>query len=111
MSLIWGMQAGPTRLRPILMTSSALILAMLPLAARLGEGGEWRAPLAVTVIGGLLTSTFLTLLVIPSVYTLVDDAQKLLASLPRRVRSVFKAASRKQARLIVPVLAGGSDEE
>ena len=68
------------------MTSEALILAMLPLAARLGDGGEWRAPMAVTVIGGLLTSTFLTLLVIPSVYTIVDDAQQLLASTPRRVR-------------------------
>jgi HAE1 family hydrophobic/amphiphilic exporter-1 len=80
------LRAGPTRLRPILMTSMALILAMLPLAARLGDGGEWRAPLATTVIGGLLTSTLLTLLVIPSVYTLIDDAQMLLASLPRRIR-------------------------
>jgi HAE1 family hydrophobic/amphiphilic exporter-1 len=79
------LQAGPTRLRPILMTSMALILAMLPLAAKLGDGGEWRAPLATTVIGGLLTSTFLTLLVIPSVYTLVDDAQVFLASLPARL--------------------------
>ena len=80
------LHAGPTRLRPILMTSMALILAMLPLAAKLGDGGEWRAPLATTVIGGLLTSTLLTLLVIPSVYTIVDDVQQLLASLPRRVR-------------------------
>ena len=80
------LQAGPTRLRPILMTSTALILAMLPLAARLGNGGEWRAPLATTVIGGLLTSTVLTLLVIPSVYTLVDDAQQQLVSLPKRIR-------------------------
>jgi HAE1 family hydrophobic/amphiphilic exporter-1 len=90
------LQAGPTRLRPILMTSMALILAMLPLAARLGDGGEWRAPLATTVIGGLLTSTFLTLLVIPSVYTLVDDAQVFLASLParlRRLRPVSKPLS------------------
>jgi HAE1 family hydrophobic/amphiphilic exporter-1 len=73
-------QAGPTRLRPILMTSMALILAMLPLAAKLGDGGEWRAPLATTVIGGLLTSTLLTLLVIPSVYTLVDDVQRFFAA-------------------------------
>jgi HAE1 family hydrophobic/amphiphilic exporter-1 len=87
------LQAGPTRLRPILMTSMALILAMLPLAARLGDGGEWRAPLATTVIGGLLTSTFLTLLVIPSIYTLVDDAQLFLASLPRRLRSIHKPVS------------------
>ena len=82
------LKAGPTRLRPILMTTSALILAMLPLAAKLGDGGEWRAPLAVTVIGGLLTSTLLTLLVIPSVYTLVDDTQLFVAALPARLRRV-----------------------
>jgi HAE1 family hydrophobic/amphiphilic exporter-1 len=106
------LQAGPTRLRPILMTSSALILAMLPLAAKLGDGGEWRAPLAVTVIGGLLTSTFLTLLVVPSVYTLVDDAQRLMASLPSGVRRLFRSAtSSKPARAAVPVLAGASDED
>jgi HAE1 family hydrophobic/amphiphilic exporter-1 len=72
------------------MTSAALILAMLPLAAKLGDGGEWRAPLAVTVIGGLLTSTFLTLLVIPSVYTLVDDVQFLITSLPARARRLAR---------------------
>ena len=93
------------------MTTAALVLAMSPIALKLGEGSEWRAPMAVTVIGGLLTSTFLTLLVIPSVYTLVDDAQSRLASLPRRVRSVFEAARRKPARLAVPVLAGASDDE
>jgi hydrophobic/amphiphilic exporter-1 (mainly G- bacteria), HAE1 family len=69
------LQAGPTRLRPILMTTFAIILAMLPLAMRLGEGAEWRAPTAVTVIGGLATSTLLTLLLIPAVYTLMDDLQ------------------------------------
>ena len=90
-------QAGPTRLRPILMTSAALILAMLPLAARLGDGGEWRAPMAVTVIGGLVTSTFLTLLVIPSVYTIVDDVQQLLATLPRRVRHLVARTPRAAA--------------
>jgi HAE1 family hydrophobic/amphiphilic exporter-1 len=95
--------AGPTRLRPILMTSSALILAMLPLAAKLGDGGEWRAPLAVTVIGGLLTSTFLTLLVIPSVYTLVDDAQMLLAGLPARVRRLASLRPRQPQPRLEPV--------
>jgi HAE1 family hydrophobic/amphiphilic exporter-1 len=93
------LQAGPTRLRPILMTSMALILAMLPLAARFGDGGEWRAPLATTVIGGLLTSTFLTLLVIPSVYTLVDDAQLFLASLPRRLQLASKPVQAAAPRI------------
>jgi hydrophobic/amphiphilic exporter-1 (mainly G- bacteria), HAE1 family len=99
-------QAGPTRLRPILMTSAALILAMLPLAARLGDGGEWRAPLAVTVIGGLLTSTFLTLLVIPSVYTIVDDVQRILASLPRRIRRLAGQHPSGAGRT-APLNAGG----
>ena len=68
------------------MTTSALVLAMLPIAAKLGEGSEWRAPMAVTVIGGLLTSTLLTLVVVPAVYTLVDDLQRIVTSLPVQVR-------------------------
>lgn len=72
------LQAGPTRLRPILMTSSAAILGMLPLALQLGKGSETQAPLATCVVGGLITSTFLTLFVVPVVYTLFDDfARKL----------------------------------
>lgn len=65
--------ASPTRLRPILMTSSAAILGMLPLAIGIGKGSETQAPLATAVIGGLTTSTFLTLFVVPVVYTLFDD--------------------------------------
>jgi hydrophobic/amphiphilic exporter-1 (mainly G- bacteria), HAE1 family len=103
------LHAGPTRLRPILMTSMALILAMLPLAARLGNGGEWRAPLATTVIGGLLTSTLLTLLVIPSVYTMVDDVQQLLASLPRHIlRLARRIPAPRVAAAPAPLSAGGS---
>lgn len=65
--------ASPTRLRPILMTTSAAILGMLPLAMALGKGSETQAPLATAVIGGLSTSTLLTLFVVPVVYTLFDD--------------------------------------
>jgi HAE1 family hydrophobic/amphiphilic exporter-1 len=64
--------AGPVRLRPILMTTAAMILGMLPVALALGEGGEVRAPMAVVVIGGLITSTFLTLVVVPVVYSFFD---------------------------------------
>jgi HAE1 family hydrophobic/amphiphilic exporter-1 len=67
------LRAGPTRLRPILMTSGAAMLGMLPLALGLGKGTETQAPMATAVIGGLFTSTILTLLVIPVVYTLLDD--------------------------------------
>ncbi len=68
------MTAGPVRLRPILMTTAAMIFGMLPVALALGEGGEQRSPMAVTVIGGLITSTLLTLVVVPVVYSLVEGA-------------------------------------
>ncbi len=68
-------EAGRTRLRPIMMTTLAMIFGMLPLALALGAGAEMRAPMARAVIGGLITSTLLTLLVVPVVYTVLDDAQ------------------------------------
>ncbi len=71
-------EAGPTRLRPILMTTFAMIFAMLPIALRIGEASELRAPLAIAVLGGLILSTVLTLLVIPVTYTLFDDVQNVL---------------------------------
>jgi len=66
------MEAGSARLRPILMTSLTTALGLLPMAVGVGEGSEVRAPMAITVIGGLLVSTFLTLVVIPVVYSLMD---------------------------------------
>ena len=66
------LKAGPVRLRPILMTTAAMIFGMLPVALGLGEGSEGRAPMAICVIGGLITSTMLTLLVVPVVYSLLD---------------------------------------
>jgi multidrug efflux pump subunit AcrB len=66
------LEAGPTRLRPILMTSAAMVLGMLPSAISRGEGSEIRAPMAIAVIGGVITSTFLTLIVVPVVYTWLD---------------------------------------
>ncbi len=67
------LKAGPVRLRPILMTSMTTILGLTPMALGLGEGAEVQAPLATAVIGGLLFSTVLTLVVIPVMYTIVDD--------------------------------------
>jgi HAE1 family hydrophobic/amphiphilic exporter-1 len=66
------MEAGRARLRPIMMTTLTTILGLLPMAISFGEGTEVRTPMAVTVIGGLLVSTLLTLLVIPVVYSLLD---------------------------------------
>ena len=65
-------QAGQRRIRPIIMTSLTTILALLPLTVGFGEGAALRAPMALAVIGGLLTSTLLTLVVIPSVYLKLD---------------------------------------
>ncbi len=66
-------QAAVTRLRPIMMTSTAMILGMVPVALALGTGAEQRAPMAHATIGGLITSTLLTLVVVPVIYTLLDD--------------------------------------
>ena len=66
-------KAGPTRLRPILMTTFAMIFGMMPVAIALGEGAEFRAPMGQAVIGGLITSTLLTLFIVPVVYSLLDD--------------------------------------
>ena len=77
------LQAGPTRFRPILMTAGSTIIAVLPVALGMSEGGESRAPMAIAVIGGMLTSTFLTLLVIPVVYLLLDDLASWLRGLFR----------------------------
>jgi multidrug efflux pump subunit AcrB len=67
------LKAGPVRLRPILMTTFATILGMLPIALGIGAGAELRAPMAIAIIGGLITSTLLSLLVVPVVYALLDD--------------------------------------
>ena len=66
-------EAGRVRLRPILMTTLALIAGMLPVALGRGEGADFRAPLGRAIIGGVITSTLLTLLVIPTVYEILDD--------------------------------------
>jgi HAE1 family hydrophobic/amphiphilic exporter-1 len=68
------LKAGPTRMRPVLMTAVSTIFGMLPLALGSGDGSEWRAPMGIVAIGGLATSTLLTLLVVPVVYTLLDEA-------------------------------------
>ena len=66
-------EAGRVRLRPILMTTFALIAGMMPIAIGAGEGADFRAPLGRAVIGGVITSTILTLLVIPTFYEILTD--------------------------------------
>lgn len=72
--------AGEIRLRPIVMTTLAMIFGMLPLALALGNGAEFRAPMARAVIGGLITSTLLTLVIVPVAYTFLDDAGAWIAA-------------------------------
>lgn len=78
------MQAGQTRLRPILMTTAAMVMGMVPLALGIGEGAEQQAPMAHAIIGGVITSTLLTLIVVPVIYTYLDDAKQLFFGLWRK---------------------------
>ncbi|MBX9938025.1 MAG: efflux RND transporter permease subunit [Candidatus Obscuribacterales bacterium] len=71
-------RAGETRMQPILMTTIAMIAGMLPIALGIGAGSEARAPMAISVIGGLITSTLFTLVVVPVVFTYIDDFQNFL---------------------------------
>jgi HAE1 family hydrophobic/amphiphilic exporter-1 len=75
------LESGETRLRPILMTTLSLVLAMVPIALAVGRGSEFRAPLGIVLIGGLTVSTLLTLIVIPCTYTVMDDFTRWLGKL------------------------------
>jgi HAE1 family hydrophobic/amphiphilic exporter-1 len=96
------LEAGPVRLRPVLMTAVSTVLGMVPVAFGRGDGSEWRSPMGVVCIGGLVTSTLLTLLVVPVFYTLVAQAQETLARWlgrlssrrPRSYAVTFPAAGR-----------------
>ena len=78
-------EAGAIRLRPILMTTFALVAGMMPIALGTGEGSQFRAPLGVAVIGGVITSTVLTLVAIPTYYEILDETRAKLLELSARV--------------------------
>ncbi len=82
------LQAGQVRLRPILMTTAAMIGGMMPLALGIGEGGEIQAPMGRAIIGGVITSTLLTLVVVPVLYTYLDALHE-----RRKARQAAKAAA------------------
>lgn len=69
------LQAGQQRIRPIIMTSLTTILALIPLTIGFGESASLRSPMALAVVGGLVTSTLLTLVVIPCVYDILDSVR------------------------------------
>jgi multidrug efflux pump subunit AcrB len=91
------LSAGQVRLRPILMTSLAMIFGMLPMAIGIGEGGEFQAPMGRAVIGGIITSTLLTLVVVPVAYTYLDSWGK-------RAKRYFKGAPEHAAPVPEPEL-------
>jgi HAE1 family hydrophobic/amphiphilic exporter-1 len=70
------LEAGPVRLRPVLMTAVSTIFGMIPLAIGVGDGSEWRNPMSMVSIGGLMASTPHALPIVPIAYTLVHDAQR-----------------------------------
>ena len=82
------LEAGPARLRPILMTSIAIAIAMLPSALQVGEAAELRAPLAATVFGGVVSSTLLTLVLIPAMYVVLEGAGRAVGRVIRRSRTI-----------------------
>ena len=88
------MLAGQTRLRPILMTTAAMVMGMIPLALGIGEGSEQQAPMAHAIIGGVITSTLLTLIVVPVIYTYLDDGKQRFFRLFARKKAETPAIER-----------------
>jgi multidrug efflux pump subunit AcrB len=85
------LESGVARLRPILMTTIAMIAGMMPIALGIGAGSEVRSPMAISVIGGLTTSTLLTLVVVPVIFTYIDAVQVLIFG-----RLLYGASKRRE---------------
>lgn len=96
------LEAGPTRLRPILMTTCAMIGGMLPTALKLGRGSETRAPMAIAVIGGLIVSTMLTLVVIPTLYTIFDDIAQRIQRRKQKVLGRYASDTESAESPVLP---------
>ena len=92
------LDAGRTRLRPILMTTIAMVFGMMPIALAQGAGAEWKNGLAWALIGGLTSSMLLTLVVVPAVYLLVDQTSALLSKIFNRNNSAGGQAANKQPK-------------
>ena len=89
--------AGPVRLRPILMTAFSLILAMVPVVLGLGAAGEFRSPMATAIMGGMLTSTLLTLMIVPVGYSMVVGRLDIWSA-KRQTEKAAKEAAEREAR-------------
>jgi len=88
------LEAGPIRLRPIIMTTATMVFGMLPLAIGIGSGGEFRSGMAVVVIGALISSTLLTLVLVPVIYTIMEGYRQKFPALFKRV-NIFKFFKQK----------------
>lgn len=84
------MEAGPTRLRPIIMTTITMVLGMLPLALGAGEGSEFRQGMAIALIGGLMSSMFLTIFLVPVMYTYIEGAREKFPRFFKRINFLAK---------------------
>jgi len=107
--------AGRKRARPIVMTTIAMVAGMVPSALGVGDGGEFRAPMAIGVIGGLIVSTVLSLVFVPSFYTVMDDASRVAGRLFGRLLTPRDAEApaprRKPAKAAAPPAAGQQPAE
>ncbi len=101
------LEAGPVRLRPILMTTFAMIFGMLPVAIGVGEGAETRSPMGIAVIGGLLTSLFLTLIMVPVAY---DVSEAFIARLRKRKEAILVVPEEKGQDLDPAFHPGGGEK-
>jgi len=100
------LEAGKIRLRPIIMTTATMVFGMMPLALALGSGAEMRQSMAIVVIGGLISSTLLTLVLVPVVYTYVDGLRSRLPALFKRVAWAARARWKPRPAAIVPEMQG-----
>ena len=104
------LEAGHKRARPIVMTTVAMVAGMLPVAIGIHGDNSFRGPMAVAVIGGLITSTMLTLVIVPAAFTLVDDIERWLAPKFGKMLSVHTpaegVATSEPARPVTPLGQG-----
>jgi HAE1 family hydrophobic/amphiphilic exporter-1 len=100
--------AGPERLRPILMTSAAMVLGMLPTAVSHGEGSEFRAPMAIAFIGGVVSSTLLSLIVVPVFYLAIENLKRWLPRMAEKLRAFLPGGRSRPS--VAPNQAASSAE-
>jgi HAE1 family hydrophobic/amphiphilic exporter-1 len=104
-------KACPIRLRPILMTAIATIAGVLPTAIGIGTGAEARRPMAVAILGGMISSTFLTLYVVPAIYTYFDDLLPLSQRLLGKLQGFTGRFSKPTPKTEEPLWVGGPKED